>query len=105
MAEKSVHLPRRVVRQQILHRLSLADCGNDRGSKIGLARGVASALAAEWVEPDRRSAAGEPAVAAKRISNTRIRGKLRRRPFQGTNQAGNDAALAKKYAGRLADSD
>ena len=83
MTEESVHLPRRIVGQQILHRLSLADCSNDRGGKIGLARGVASALATEWVEPDCRGAAGEPTVAAKRNGNTRIRGKLRRRTRPG----------------------
>ncbi len=62
MAKKPVHLPRRVVCQQILQRLPVADGGNDRCSQIGLACGIASALTAEWVETDGRSAAGEPAM-------------------------------------------
>ncbi len=105
MAKKSVHLPRRIVCQQILNRFSLADCGNDRRSQIGLACGIASALAAEWVEPDRRRAAGEPAFAANRVSDARIRGKLRHGPSKDTNQSSNDAALAEKCAGHVADGD
>ena len=85
MAKKSMELPRRIVCQQILRRFSLAHRRNDRRSQIGLAHGVASAFAAEWVEADRRSAASKPSMAAKRVSDTRVRGELHRRTFQGPN--------------------
>ena len=99
MAKKSVHLPRSVVCQKIRRGVSLADCCDDRRSQKCLACGIPCALAAEWVEPDRRCPACEPAVATNRVSDTRIRGKLRHRTFHDTNQSRNDAARPRSAPG------
>jgi hypothetical protein len=93
------------VRQQFLDRLVIAGRCDHRRSKISLSRGIARAFTAKRIEGHSCGAAGEPTVAAKRKSNTRIRGKLYRRARYCINHTSNYAALPQENCGRCPNTD